>query len=260
VKAAFPNYLRLSIHQSTGEHKVSMSLLDTKTGFTTPWHCSVALMADGGWLSAPMGEFKKDPKLEVIYEDGKPSYFKERVIEVKQPVEILEEELKYPSSTQASSCAEESGEEKITGLARTLSRATTHGVKNEKGELINPFFGSENPLLDPNSGKFSSKAWLETLMSIESRDPERYPKRVAGVAYKSLSAYGFGEPTDYQKTFGNYPLGLLSLTKRLIGKGKKSRIQILRDFDGLIKSGEMLVVLGRPGRQVALLRTRMCFC
>ncbi|MCJ1419552.1 hypothetical protein MMC32_005907 [Xylographa parallela] len=78
VKNAFPNHLRLSIHQSTGEHKVSMSLLHTKTGFTTPWHCSVALMADGEWLSAPMGDFKKDPTLEIVYEDGRPSYFQEQ--------------------------------------------------------------------------------------------------------------------------------------------------------------------------------------
>lgn len=93
-------------------------------------------------------------------------------------------------------------------------------------------------------------------MSITSRDTERYPKRVAGVAFKNLSAHGFGEPTDYQKTFGNYPFKLLSLAKRLFGRRKKTRIQLLRDFDGLIKSGEMLMVLGRPGRQVMLWKNR----
>ncbi|EMR88390.1 putative transferase family protein [Botrytis cinerea BcDW1] len=77
VKYAFPNHLRLSIHQSTGDHKIFMSLLNTKTGFTTPWHCSVALMANGEWVSAPMGDFKEDDNLEVIYEDGRPSYFKQ---------------------------------------------------------------------------------------------------------------------------------------------------------------------------------------
>jgi ATP-binding cassette subfamily G (WHITE) protein 2 (PDR) len=77
VKAGFPDYLRLSIHQSTGEHKISMSLLNTKTGFTTPWHCSVALMADGEWVSAPMGEFQKNSKMKIVYEDGRPSYFRE---------------------------------------------------------------------------------------------------------------------------------------------------------------------------------------
>ncbi|KAI1046602.1 hypothetical protein LB505_010658 [Fusarium chuoi] len=79
IKAAFPNHLRLSIHHSTGEHKVSLSLLHTKTGYTTPWHCCVALMANGEWLSAPMSDFQDDPSFDVVYEDGRPSYFREKL-------------------------------------------------------------------------------------------------------------------------------------------------------------------------------------
>lgn len=263
-----------------------MSLLNTKSGFTTPWHCSVALLDDGEWISATMVDFKKDPTLEIVYEDGRPSYFGkkceldepisgERSVSnhrasarlnghaaglvfnteaaVKESVELVEEKLPHHLSTPASSCLNESEEEKITKLARTLSY---HGVKDENGELVNPFFQSEHPLLNPKSDNFSSKAWLETLMSITSQDPGRYPKGVVGVAYKNLSAHGFGEPTDYQKTFGNYPFNLFSLARRLIGMEKKTRIQILRDFDGLVKSGEMLVVLGGPGRQVVLWKDR----
>ncbi|KAK2668513.1 Pyoverdine/dityrosine biosynthesis protein [Fusarium oxysporum f. sp. vasinfectum] len=77
VKARFPNYLRLSIHQSTGEHKISISLLNTKSGFTTPWHCSVVLMADGEWLSGLTVDFEADRLLELVEEDGRPSYFRE---------------------------------------------------------------------------------------------------------------------------------------------------------------------------------------
>jgi len=54
-----------------------MSLLNTRTGYTTPWHCSVALLADGEWISAPMGDFQKDPRFEVVHENGRPSYFVE---------------------------------------------------------------------------------------------------------------------------------------------------------------------------------------
>ncbi|KAG5818763.1 hypothetical protein H9Q74_000930 [Fusarium xylarioides] len=77
VKARFPHYLRLSIHQSTGENKISLSLLNTKSGFTTPWHCSVVLMADGEWLSGLTVDFKADRLLELVEEDGRPSYFRE---------------------------------------------------------------------------------------------------------------------------------------------------------------------------------------
>ncbi|KAH6679698.1 putative ABC transporter CDR4 [Halenospora varia] len=134
--------------------------------------------------------------------------------------------------------------EKVHNLARTF---TQHSIKNTAGEHINPFDGTDNPLLDPLSGKFNYKVWMKNLIGIQSRDPDRYPKRVAGVAYKNLSAYGFGEPTDYQKTFGNYPLEIGGLFNRLIGRRNRSKIQILRNFDGLVRSGEMLVVLGRPG-------------
>jgi len=54
-----------------------MSLLNTKTGYTTPWHCSVALMANDEWISAPMGDFKEDRLLEIVHENGRPSYFRE---------------------------------------------------------------------------------------------------------------------------------------------------------------------------------------
>ncbi|KAL8834803.1 MAG: hypothetical protein Q9170_003599, partial [Blastenia crenularia] len=234
-----------------------------------------------------MGNFKRDPTMEIVHEDGRPSYFQEKMTKLHEPIEdekpasdhqasthcngrpaglvsdtevdvsksgeMVKKKPQHRSCTPDSSSLDESEEKKITELARTLSY---QGVRNEKGEDLNPFFGSEDPSLDPNSGKFSIKTWLETLMSITSRDPERYPKRVSGVAYKSLSAHGYGEATDYQKTFGNYPLKLLNLAKRLLRKGKKTRIQILRDFDGLVKSGEMLVVLGRPGRQVILSQDR----
>ena len=56
-----------------------MSLLNTKTGFTTPWHYSVALMADGECISAAMGDLKKDPMLEIVLENGRHSYFQKRV-------------------------------------------------------------------------------------------------------------------------------------------------------------------------------------
>ncbi|EGX88288.1 transferase family protein [Cordyceps militaris CM01] len=90
VKKAFPNHLRLSIHESFGEHKVSISLLNTQTGFTTPWHCSVAQLADGEWISAPMGEFQKDDRLEVVFENGRPSHFREKARAPDAPPSIAE--------------------------------------------------------------------------------------------------------------------------------------------------------------------------
>ena len=57
-----------------------MSLLNTRTGFTTPWHCAVARMEDGEWVSAPSGEFQQDKRLRIVEENGRPSYY-----ELKEP-------------------------------------------------------------------------------------------------------------------------------------------------------------------------------
>jgi hypothetical protein len=86
--------------------------------------------------------------------------------------------------------------EKIHTLARRL---TEHSIKSNEIGHVNPFNDTDNPLLNPLSEKFSPRAWMKALIGIQSRDPERYPSRVAGVAYKHLSAHGFGEATDYQK-------------------------------------------------------------
>lgn len=67
MSSNFPDYLRLSIHQSTGEHKVSISLLPTETSYTTPWHCSVSFTADGALISGPKGEFEVDPRFELVW-------------------------------------------------------------------------------------------------------------------------------------------------------------------------------------------------
>jgi hypothetical protein len=139
-------------------------------------------------------------------------------------------------------------DERVTQLARTF---TEHSIKTADGHYVNPFENSDDPLLNPHSGSFSQRAWIKTLVGITSRDPERYPARVAGVSYKNLNVHGFGQPTDYQKTFGNYPLAITNLFGKFRGDRGKTKIQILRNFDGLVKSGEMLVVLGRPGRKVA---------
>jgi ATP-binding cassette, subfamily G (WHITE), member 2, PDR len=95
--------------------------------------------------------------------------------------------------------------EKIHTLARRL---TEHSIKSNEIGHVNPFNDTDNPLLNPLSEKFSPRAWMKALIGIQSRDPERYPSRVTGVAYKHLSAHGFGEATDYQKV-SSFPFDLL---------------------------------------------------
>ncbi|KAL2820669.1 ABC-2 type transporter-domain-containing protein [Aspergillus granulosus] len=139
---------------------------------------------------------------------------------------------------------EEEAEEEITRLAQQLTHQST---KYSTHNIENPFIDiSEDSSLNPSNPNFKAKNWMKNLLALSARDPERYPKREAGVSFRNLSIHGFGSPTDYQKDVFNSVLLLGNLVRLFTGTGKQ-KIQILRDFDGLVKSGEMLVVLGRPG-------------
>jgi ATP-binding cassette subfamily G (WHITE) protein 2 (PDR) len=135
-------------------------------------------------------------------------------------------------------------EERIRGLARAFSnpsRASRQGP-NE----VNPFDVTNDPSLDPNSSKFNVAHWLSVYLSVISQDSEKYPQRTIGISYRDLHVYGFDGGSDYQKDVLNV---LIHATNLLLEPFREKRkIPILREFDGLIRQGEMCVVLGRPGR------------
>lgn len=139
---------------------------------------------------------------------------------------------------------EEEGQAKITELARGLSRLSQKSVS---GDGVNPFLNVSDPELDPNSEQFNSRKWTKNLLHITLRDPERYPRRTAGVSFRNLNAFGYGTAADYQATVSNVWLKAVGWVRGLVGGGNKVRIDILRNFEGFVRSGEMLVVLGRPG-------------
>jgi ATP-binding cassette subfamily G (WHITE) protein 2 (PDR) len=124
--------------------------------------------------------------------------------------EAVEEDLAYKSHGEPpvkrtlgdSVLASSEDGERIHALAQALRE---HSIKTQDVEHVNPFDGSDNPLLDPLSEKFSPRAWMKALIGVQSRDPARYPERVAGVGYKNLSAHGFGDATDYPKDVFQLP-------------------------------------------------------
>ncbi|KAL4754751.1 hypothetical protein BDW72DRAFT_200447 [Aspergillus terricola var. indicus] len=111
---------------------------------------------------------------------------------------------------------ESDGEARVTLLARQLTRHSTR--LTAKSTLENPFFLDDpDSTLNPNSPNFRVRDWMKMLLEIRSRDPERYPDRTAGVAFKNLSVHGFGSPTDYQKDVMNVLLEIGTIARRLAG-------------------------------------------
>ncbi|OJJ46232.1 hypothetical protein ASPZODRAFT_133248 [Penicilliopsis zonata CBS 506.65] len=147
---------------------------------------------------------------------------------------------------------DQTANEEIIGLARRmsqLSRQNSHySTKRGADELPNPFLDREaDPELNPQSDQFVSRKWLKNMLDLTSRDPERFPRRAAGVSFRNLSAYGYGTAADYQMDVANLWLKAGGWFRGVLGQRKKVRIDILRDFEGLVESGELCVVLGRPG-------------
>lgn len=143
-------------------------------------------------------------------------------------------------------------DERVAELARSFSQT---GARSAGTQHDNPFH-SPVPSLDPNSADFDPRKWISALLHAFSKDPDQYPRQPLGVSWRYLGVYGFGSDTDYQKDVMNVLWRAPLIAKEWISK-RQQKIQILSDFDGLVNSGEMLLVLGRPGRQACPFVSRL---
>lgn len=133
-------------------------------------------------------------------------------------------------------------DQEVLALARKFTNQSATSTYTES-----PFHAKEDSVLNPHSANFRARAWTKSLLNLQAREPEKWQQRTTGFAFRNLNVYGFGSSTDYQKTVSNVWLGAVGIPRKLLGMGKSSRIDILQHLDGVVRSGEMLVVLGPPG-------------
>lgn len=134
-----------------------------------------------------------------------------------------------------------------SSLVQHLARQYTNKSHASGVTGANPFaehaHDPDSPL-NPNGNKFSARAWARNVVDLISGEGHTF--RTSGIAFQHLNVFGYGAGTDYQKDVANIWLEFASSVRGLFG-GSKKRIDILRDFDGVVHNGEMLVVLGPPG-------------
>ncbi|CAI7580850.1 unnamed protein product [Penicillium viridicatum] len=76
VRQIYPDSLRLSIHPSSGQTKLSCPLIPQKNSFSmSPWHCSVAVTTAGEFITAHQSVHRQ--KFDLIKKDGQPYFFRE---------------------------------------------------------------------------------------------------------------------------------------------------------------------------------------
>ncbi|KAF2130310.1 hypothetical protein P153DRAFT_337953 [Dothidotthia symphoricarpi CBS 119687] len=132
-------------------------------------------------------------------------------------------------------------EEEVLQLARRLTSQS-----HASGGHGSPFDAVPGSSLDPSGEHFNARAWTKAMLNLQRSDENAAPQSTAGISFRNLNVHGFGADTDYQKSVGNVWLDGPAIVKKVMGnKGRK--INILRNVDGLVEAGEMLVVLGPPG-------------
>jgi ATP-binding cassette, subfamily G (WHITE), member 2, PDR len=129
---------------------------------------------------------------------------------------------------------------------RELSRLATSFTKSAGLEQCATVAGMDmsDPRLTPNDPAFDFQTWASYVMrKLEDANMKR-PR--IDTTFRGLSVTGTGDAVRLHQTVGSMlltPLGFVKV-KKWRHAAKKT---ILHNFNGVIKSGELCIVLGRPG-------------
>jgi pyoverdine/dityrosine biosynthesis protein Dit1 len=78
IQTMHPEYVRLSIHPSSGEVKLSVPLIPQQGGQfpRTPWHCCIAVSVDGSYKTVHAKEVSGTYVL--VHKNGRPYFYREK--------------------------------------------------------------------------------------------------------------------------------------------------------------------------------------
>ena len=139
IQAKCPDYVRLSIHPSSGAVKLSIPLIPQVSGVfpKTPWHCTIAVGIDGSYSTVHSKDVRETHNL--ISRHGRPYFYRERS-ELYDWAEAAGAEFEhlYPSGVRVSPRADVQGPqelssanlEKLRRLAAVQSPVSVQGFSN----------------------------------------------------------------------------------------------------------------------------------
>ncbi|KAI9730851.1 MAG: GTPase-activating protein [Cirrosporium novae-zelandiae] len=110
-----------------------------------------------------------------------------------------------------------------------------------------------DPLIDPSNPSFNFLLWIRQFMKLLER--EGHCPRKSGFCFKDLNVFGTGASLKTQTTVMPNFAALFRPRKLVEHQHKK---HILRALNGSIQSGEMLIVLGRPGAGCSTFLKSIC--
>lgn len=139
--------------------------------------------------------------------------------------------------TRTNTIIEESDRSELRRIANALADGRAGG--------IDEVTGPEDLALQPQSSHFDLSKWLQNFIQ-DLRGKGTTPIR-AGVVYQNLNVSGSTPDLQVQQTVVSFLKAPLRVGEILGFRKKPPHRKILRNFDGILQGGELLVVLGRPG-------------
>ena len=103
---------------------------------------------------------------------------------------------------------------------------------------------SRDSTLDPDSPDFDIYKWAKITM--RAADKANIKLRQASFSFKNLNVSGSSSSANFEPTVASTFMMPFRIREH-ISLGKRPETRILRHCDGVVKPGEMLLVLGCPG-------------
>jgi ATP-binding cassette subfamily G (WHITE) protein 2 (PDR) len=128
---------------------------------------------------------------------------------------------------------DDEGRRELARVFTSASQKVTRGMS-----IANP----NDPAVDPSNEAFDLSKFLN--MFRHQLEGEGIEMKKVSVVYKNLNVFGSGEALQLQSTVADFFMTPFRAKEFF---GKSQRKQILHQFDGIIRAGELCVVLGRPG-------------
>ncbi|KAL4894030.1 ABC-2 type transporter-domain-containing protein [Aspergillus ambiguus] len=148
--------------------------------------------------------------------------------------------------------------EQLTRIASNFPRHrhVDSGIAIERRDTLDEI-NLDDPVLDPTSDKFDQYKWAR--MRLKLMDKEGFPRPPStGVVFQNLNVSGSGSELQYQNTVASTLLAPFRPQEYLSFVRRSPEKHILRNFDGLLQSGELLIVLGRPGSGCSTFLKTLC--
>ncbi|KAK0192729.1 pleiotropic drug resistance ABC transporter [Armillaria mellea] len=128
----------------------------------------------------------------------------------------------------------------VAGLQRRLSRISTR----THDDNIRPTNDSDVTLSIPTDGTFDLEKTMRAV--VKRREEANIKDRQLGVVFENLRVVGLGATASYQETLGS-TLNPLNIVNNIRTARHPPLRDILSGFEGVVRPGEMILVLGRPG-------------